>query len=330
MSAQDNSDREEAGAAPEDISFEHIPVLLQECLEGLKIKPNGIYIDGTLGGAGHSSEILKRLGENGRLIGIDKDGDAAAIAEKRLRSIHSAARFDVVRANFAEMDEVAASLGISGVDGILLDLGVSSYQFDTGERGFSYRFDAQLDMRMDTRDSVTAAEIVNTYSEKRLGDILLQYGEEKWARRIASFIVKERQKAPIETTFQLVEIIKNAIPAAARRDGHPAKRTFQALRIEVNGELEVLSQVVEKAIQLLNPGGRLCIISFHSLEERMVKQLFKKAEHPCECPPDFPVCICGKKSAGRMIPSKPILPGEEEMERNPRSKSAKLRIFERI
>ena len=220
--------------------------------------------------------------------------------------------------------------GISGVDGILLDLGVSSYQFDTGERGFSYRFDARLDMRMDTRDSVTAAEIVNTYSEKRLGDILLQYGDEKWARRIASFIVKERQKAPIETTFQLVEIIKNAIPAAARRDGHPAKRTFQALRIEVNGELEVLSQVVEKAIQLLNPGGRLCIISFHSLEERMVKQLFKKAEHPCECPPDFPVCICGKKSAGRMVPSKPILPGEEEMERNPRSKSAKLRIFERI
>lgn len=328
MSEQDDGRSETEAAA--EISFSHKPVLLQECLEGLKIKPDGVYLDGTLGGAGHSAEILKRLGKNGRLIGIDRDGDAVAAAGKRLAATGSEARFDIVRGNFAEMREAAASLGVSGADGILLDLGVSSYQFDTGERGFSYRFDARLDMRMDTRETVTAADIVNTYTEKQLGDLLLRYGEERWARRIAAFVVRERKKARIETTFQLTEIIKMAIPAAARRDGHPAKRTFQALRIEVNGELEALRRAIREAVLLLNPGGRLCIISFHSLEEKLVKQLFKKEEHPCECPPDFPVCVCGKKPTGKMITAKPILPGEKEIEENPRAKSAKLRIFERI
>lgn len=328
MSELDDDGKYTSGTEYE-IFFEHASVLLKECIEGLEIKPCGVYIDGTLGGAGHSSEILKRLNAGGRLIGIDKDGDAVAVASKRLAHIQTDAVFDVVRANFADMDKICRNLGIDGADGILLDLGVSSYQFDTGERGFSYRFDSKLDMRMDTRGTLTAEDIVNTYSEKQLSDVIFKYGEEKWAKRISSFIVKERKKAPIETTFQLVELIKNAIPAAARCDGHPAKRTFQALRIEVNGELEVLSEALEKAITLLNPGGRLCVISFHSLEERITKQILKKAENPCVCPPDFPVCICGRKSAGKMITAKPILPSREEQEKNPRSRSAKLRIFER-
>ncbi len=317
MSAQDN------------IEFHHVSVLLNECIEGLNIKPNGIYVDGTLGGAGHSSKILASLGKGGRLIGIDQDGDALKIASERLGNVKTEATFETVRSNFAQMDEVLEELEIDGVDGILLDIGVSSYQFDTEERGFSYRFDSRLDMRMDQRGNFTAEDIVNTYSEKELADVIFKYGEEKWAKRIATFIVNERKNTPIETTFQLVEIIKKAIPAAARREGHPAKRTFQALRIEVNRELDVLEEAIKKAIGLLNPSGRLCIITFHSLEEKMVKQLFKKAERPCECPPDFPVCVCGKKSMGRVVTSKPILPSDDEMNVNPRSKSAKLRIFER-
>jgi 16S rRNA (cytosine1402-N4)-methyltransferase len=313
----------------DNIEFHHVSVLLNECLEGLAIKPDGIYIDGTLGGAGHSSHILKRLGKGGLLIGIDQDGDALAVATERLSNVQTEGSFKTVRANFSEMDTVCEELGIDGVDGILLDIGVSSYQFDTEDRGFSYRFDAKLDMRMDRRNDFTAYDIVNKYSEKEIADVIFRYGEEKWAKRIASFIVEERRKAPVETTFQLVEIIKKAIPAAARRDGHPAKRTFQALRIEVNRELDVLAEAIEKAIKLLKPHGRLCIITFHSLEEKLVKQLFKDAERPCTCPPDFPVCVCGKKSLGKSVTSKPILPTENECIVNPRSKSAKLRIFER-
>ncbi len=313
----------------DNIEFHHVSVLLDECLEGLAIKPDGIYIDGTLGGAGHSSHILKRLGKGGLLIGIDQDGDALAVATERLSNVQTEGSFKTVRANFSEMDTVCEELGIDGVDGILLDIGVSSYQFDTEDRGFSYRFDAKLDMRMDRRNDFTAYDIVNKYSEKEIADVIFRYGEEKWAKRIASFIVEERRKAPVETTFQLVEIIKKAIPAAARRDGHPAKRTFQALRIEVNRELDVLAEAIEKAIKLLKPQGRLCIITFHSLEEKLVKQLFKEAERPCTCPPDFPVCVCGKKSLGKAVSSKPILPTENECIVNPRSKSAKLRIFER-
>jgi 16S rRNA (cytosine1402-N4)-methyltransferase len=325
MLAQDNSS---CGTKEKNIEFHHVSVLLEECLEGLDIKPDGVYIDGTLGGAGHSSHILKRLGKGGLLVGIDQDGDALSVATERLAAVHTEGSFKTVRANFSEMDRVCEELGICGVDGILLDIGVSSYQFDTEDRGFSYRFDAKLDMRMDRRGDFTAYDIVNKYSEKEIADVIFRYGEEKWAKRIASFIVEERKKAPVETTFQLVEIIKKAIPAAARRDGHPAKRTFQALRIEVNRELDVLAEAIEKAIKLLNPGGRLCIITFHSLEEKLVKQLFKEAERPCTCPPDFPVCVCGKKSLGKAV-SKAILPTEEECNVNPRSKSAKLRIFER-
>ncbi|MBO5418326.1 MAG: 16S rRNA (cytosine(1402)-N(4))-methyltransferase RsmH [Clostridia bacterium] len=311
------------------MEFHHVSVLLDECLEGLAIKPDGVYIDGTLGGAGHSSHILEKLGKGGLLIGIDQDGDALAVASERLSKVQTEGAFKTVRANFSEMDAVCEELGIDGVDGILLDIGVSSYQFDTEDRGFSYRFDAKLDMRMDRRNDFTAYDIVNKYSEKEIADVIFRYGEEKWAKRIASFIVEERRKAPVETTFQLVEIIKKAIPAAARRDGHPAKRTFQALRIEVNRELDVLAEAIEKAIKLLKPQGRLCIITFHSLEEKLVKQLFKEAERPCTCPPDFPVCVCGKKSLGKTVTSKPILPTENECIVNPRSKSAKLRIFER-
>ena len=313
----------------DNIEFHHVSVLLDECLEGLAIKPDGVYIDGTLGGAGHSSHILEKLGKGGLLIGIDQDGDALAVASERLLKVQTEGDFKTVRANFSEMDAVCEELGIDGVDGILLDIGVSSYQFDTEDRGFSYRFDAKLDMRMDRRNDFTAYDIVNKYSEKEIADVIFRYGEEKWAKRIASFIVEERRKAPVETTFQLVEIIKKAIPAAARRDGHPAKRTFQALRIEVNRELDVLAEAIEKAIKLLKPQGRLCIITFHSLEEKLVKQLFKEAERPCTCPPDFPVCVCGKKSLGKAVTSKPILPTENECIVNPRSKSAKLRIFER-
>ena len=290
------------------MEFHHASVLLWETIEGLKIKPQGIYVDGTLGGGGHSLEILKRLGENGRLVGIDQDE----------------------RANFRNTGQVLRELGITGIDGMLLDLGVSSYQLDTKERGFSYRFDAPLDMRMDRRQRLTAKEIVNGYDERELYRVIKDYGEDKFAKNIARHIVAAREKKQIETTGELNEIIKAAIPARMReKGGHPSKRTFQAIRIECNRELEVLKEVLEEVAEFLNPGGRLCIITFHSLEDRIVKTAFKTAANPCICPPEFPVCVCGRKSKGRVITGKPVLPGEEELLANPRAGSAKLRIFER-
>lgn len=311
------------------MEFAHTSVLLNECIENLNVKDNGCYVDGTLGGGGHSGEILKKLGKGGILVAIDRDEEAIAAGKKHLESIESEGTFYVCHENFGNMDKVCEGLGIENVDGILLDLGVSSHQFDDAERGFSYRFDAPLDMRMNREDKLTAKDVVNNYSERALSDIIFNYGEEKWAKRIAEFIVNERKIKPIETTGELVTVIKKAIPKGAREDGgHPAKRTFQAIRIEVNGELDVLGDVIQRAIDLLKPGARLCIITFHSLEEGIVKKLFKKAENPCTCPPDFPVCTCGKKPLGRMV-RKAILPTKEEIERNSRSKSAKLRVFEK-
>lgn len=311
------------------MAFEHKSVLLQECIDGLEIKPNGIYVDGTLGGAGHSYEICKRLGEHGRLIGIDQDADAILAATERL--LEYADKVTVVRSNYCKIRQVMKELNISGVDGILLDLGVSSYQLDTAERGFTYRKpDAPLDMRMDVRQELTAKDIVNDYSEMELYRIIRDYGEDKFAKNIAKHIVKAREEHPIETAGELVELIKNAIPAKVRATGgHPAKRTFQAIRIECNKELEVLNNSLDDMIDLLNPGGRLCVITFHSLEDRIVKTRFKQNENPCTCPPDFPVCVCQKKSKGHNVTRKPILPSDEELEFNKRSKSAKLRIFEK-
>ena len=309
------------------MEFKHIPIMLEPVLEGLDIKENGIYVDGTLGGAGHSSEIAARLGSEGRLIGIDQDRDAISAATKRLARYKNVV---VVHNNYVNIRSVLEQLMICGVDGILLDLGVSSYQLDNGERGFSYREDAPLDMRMDRDAEYTAADIVNDYSEDELRRIISRYGEEKFAGRIASGIVKAREKQRIETTFQLNEIIKNAIPAAARRQGgNPSKRTYQAIRIELNKELSVLEEALTDMIDLLNPGGRLCIITFHSLEDRIVKNAFKEAENPCICPPEFPVCTCGRKSKGKVITRKPIVADDKELEMNPRSSSAKLRIFEK-
>lgn len=309
------------------MEFKHIPIMLEPVLEGLDIKENGIYVDGTLGGAGHSSEIAARLGSEGRLIGIDQDRDAISAATKRLARYKNVV---VVHNNYVNIRSVLEQLMICGVDGILLDLGVSSYQLDNGERGFSYREDAPLDMRMDRDAEYTAADIVNDYSEDELRRIISRYGEEKFAGRIASGIVKAREKQRIETTFQLNEIIKNAIPAAARRQGgNPSKRTYQAIRIELNKELSVLEESLTDMIDLLNPGGRLCIITFHSLEDRIVKNAFKEAENPCICPPEFPVCTCGRKSKGKVITRKPIVADDKELEMNPRSSSAKLRIFEK-
>ena len=315
--------------------FSHIPVLLNECIDNLEIRPDGVYVDGTVGGGGHSGAILRKLGEGGLLIGIDKDAEAVEAAgiglDSVLRETGSGARFELVHDNFVNIGHILRERGIDKVNGILLDLGVSSHQFDTAERGFSYRFDAPLDMRMDRSDRLTAADVVNKYSERELGDIIFRYGEERWAKRIAAFIVERRKKSPIETTSELVDVIKAAIPKGARQEGgHPAKRTFQAIRIEVNGELEVLSGVITGAIELLQPGGVMEIITFHSLEEGIVKKLFKKAENPCECPPEFPVCVCGKKPLGRMITKHGILPSPEELENNPRAASAKLRIFKRF
>jgi len=307
------------------MEFNHISILLDECIEGLDIKPDGIYVDGTLGGAGHSSHIVRRLNEKGRLIGIDQDGDAIVAATRRLEDYED--RVTIVRNNYVNTVEVLKDLEISGIDGMLLDLGVSSYQFDNEDRGFSYRFDAPLDMRMDQRNSLTAKDIVNEYSENDLYRIIRDYGEEKFAKNIAKHIVQNRAKKPIETTFELNEIIKNAIPARMRMDGHPSKRTYQALRIECNSELEVLRDSIDKIIDALNPGGRFCIITFHSLEDRIVKNAFRNAANPCTCPPSFPVCVCGNESKGKVITNKPIVPSSEEMEMNPRSKSAKLRIF---
>lgn len=310
------------------MEFNHISVLLNECIEGLNIKENGIYVDGTLGGGGHSSHIAAKL-TTGRLIGIDQDTDAIQAASKRLELYKNV--FTAVHSNFYNVREVLDNLGIEKADGFLLDLGVSSYQLDEADRGFSYMHDAPLDMRMNRENEYSAWNVVNEKSEKELNDIIFKYGEEKWAKRIAQFIVQERAIKPIETTYELVEVIKKAVPKGARRDGpHPAKRTFQAIRIEVNGELAILDKTVDDMVASLNPGGRLCIITFHSLEDRIIKNAMKRHENPCVCPPEFPVCVCGKKPDGKVITRKPILPSDEELELNPRSRSAKLRILERI
>ena len=308
--------------------FKHTSVLLEETVDGLNIKPDGIYVDGTLGGGGHAYEVCTRLGNKGRFIGIDQDEAAIEAAGIRLRDFGE--RVTIVRSNYCDMKSQLQQLGIDKVDGIVLDLGVSSYQLDTAERGFSYRVDAPLDMRMDRRQEMTAKDIVNDYSEMDLFRIIRDYGEDKFAKNIAKHIVMEREKGPIETTGQLIEIIKRAIPMKFQKTaGHPAKRTFQAIRIELNRELEVLKNTLDDMIDLLNKDGRICIITFHSLEDRIVKSIFKKNEDPCTCPSHFPVCVCGNESKGKVVTRKPILPSEEELEANSRSKSAKLRIFER-
>ena len=310
------------------MAFEHKSVLLYETVDSLNIRPDGIYVDGTLGGGGHAYEVCRRLGEHGRLIGIDQDADAIAAATKRLEPF--ADKVTVVRSNYENIASVLHELGIEKVDGIYLDLGVSSYQLDTASRGFTYREDAPMDMRMDQRNTQTAADIVNTYSEMELYRIIRDYGEDRFAKNIAKHIVRQRQEKPYETTGELIETIKAAIPAKIRATGgHPAKRTFQAIRIELNHELDVLNCSIDTMIDLLNPGGRLSIITFHSLEDRIVKKRFRDNENPCICPPEFPVCMCGRKSKGTVITRKPIVPGEEELEYNKRSKSSKLRVFER-
>lgn len=310
------------------MSFSHKSVLLEETIEGLCIKPDGIYVDGTLGGGGHALEVVKRLGESGRFFGIDQDEAAIAAASERLKE-HSH-KITIIRDNYENAVTDLKNNGVTGVDGIVLDLGVSSYQLDTVERGFSYKYDTALDMRMDTRQALSAKEIVNDYSQADLARIIRDYGEDKFANNIAKHIVRAREEAPIETTYQLNDIIKAAIPAKMRAEGgHPSKRTFQAIRIECNRELDVLKNSLEEMIGFLNPGGRICIITFHSLEDRIVKSIFKKQENPCTCPPNFPVCMCGKESMGKVVTRKPILPSEEELNENSRSKSAKLRIFER-
>ena len=308
--------------------FKHKSVLLEETVNGLNIKPDGIYVDGTLGGGGHAYEVCKRLSNKGRFIGIDQDAAAIEAASDRLSDFMG--KVTIVRSNYCDMKSQLQQLGIDKVDGIVLDLGVSSYQLDTAESGFSYRVDAPLDMRMDTRQEMTARDIVNDYSEMDLFRIIRDYGEDKFAKNIAKHIVMEREKGPIETTGQLIEIIKRAIPMKFQKTaGHPAKRTFQAIRIELNRELEVLRDSLEDMIDMLNEGGRICIITFHSLEDRIVKGIYKKSENPCTCPSHFPVCVCGNVSKGTVITKKPILPSKEELEENSRSKSAKLRIFER-
>lgn len=310
------------------MEFKHTSVLLQETVDGLKVKPDGIYVDGTLGGGGHSYEICRRLGAKGSIVGIDQDAAAIEAAGNRLKDFGE--KVTIVRSNYCDMKSRLQELGIYKVDGIVLDLGVSSYQLDAAERGFSYREDAPLDMRMDTRQPMTARDIVNDYSQKELCRVIRDYGEDKFAANIAKHIVMARSKAPIETTGQLTEVIRAAIPMKyQKKSGHPAKRTFQAIRIELNRELEVLRDSLDDMIDLLNPGGRLCIITFHSLEDRIVKSAFRKNDNPCTCPPDFPVCVCGKVSKGSIVTRKPILPSDEELEYNSRSKSAKLRIFER-
>lgn len=310
------------------MEFHHISVLLNECIDNLNIRPDGIYVDGTMGGGGHSLEIAKRL-TTGRLICIDQDPNAHEAAGKRLAEYKD--RITFVRDNFGNIKSILDSLGIEKIDGMLLDIGVSSHQLDEAERGFSYQQDAPLDMRMNPDRPFSAYDVVNGYDEDELDRVIFTYGEERWARRIAQFIVKEREAKPIETTGELVDIIKKAVPKGARKDGpHPAKRTFQAIRIEVNGELEVLQRAIDDVAARLAVGGRLCIITFHSLEDRIVKEAFRKQENPCICPPQFPVCVCGKKPFGRVITRKPILPSKEELEENPRSRSAKLRVLEGV
>ena len=310
------------------MEFHHISVLLNECIDNLNIRPDGIYVDGTMGGGGHSLEIAKRL-TTGRLICIDQDPNAHEAAGKRLAEYKD--RITFVRDNFGNIKSILDSLGIEKIDGMLLDIGVSSHQLDEAERGFSYQQDAPLAMRMNPDRPFSAYDVVNGYDEDELDRVIFTYGEERWARRIAQFIVKEREAKPIETTGELVDIIKKAVPKGARKDGpHPAKRTFQAIRIEVNGELEVLQRAIDDVAARLAVGGRLCIITFHSLEDRIVKEAFRKQENPCICPPQFPVCVCGKKPLGRVITRKPILPSKEELEENPRSRSAKLRVLEGV
>lgn len=313
------------------MEFNHKPVLLKECLEYLDIKPSGVYVDGTVGGAGHSAGIYKRLDGQGLLLGIDQDPYAIDTAGGRLNSIKGQARFILENSNFINIKSVCEKNGIEEVDGILLDLGVSSHQLDEGSRGFSYQKEAPLDMRMDTKAELNAEVIVNEYPEKEIKEIIRNYGEEKWAGRIAAFIVKARSGNRIKTTLQLVDIIKAAIPSAARREGpHPAKRTFQAIRIAVNNELGVLAKAIDDSVSMLRSGGRLCIITFHSLEDRIVKNEFARLEDPCTCPKDFPVCVCGKKPQTENVTRKPVTPGEEELEENPRSRSAKLRVLKKI
>ena len=309
------------------MNFNHKSVLLDEVIESLNIKPDGYYVDGTLGGAGHALEVIKRL-KGGRLIGIDQDADAIKAATERLIDYKN--RVIIVRDNYVNIENILKREGIDKVDGIYVDLGVSSYQLDTADRGFTYRFDAPLDMRMDDRNELKASDIVNNYSEAELFHIIRDYGEDRFAKNIAKHIVEYRNKKKIETTFELVDIIKSAIPMKIQvTGGHPAKRTFQANRIELNKELEVLKDSIDVMIELLKPGGRLSVITFHSLEDRIVKQAFKKAESPCVCPKKFPVCVCGNKSKGRVITRKAVLPSKEELEENSRAKSAKLRVFEK-
>ncbi len=310
------------------MAFGHTSVLLEETVDGLAIKPDGTYVDATLGGGGHAFEVCRHLSSKGSFIGIDQD--AAAIDAAGARLVGFGERVTIIRSNYCDMKSRLHEIGIDRVDGILMDLGVSSYQLDTAERGFSYRTDAPLDMRMDQRQKMTAKDIVNGYSESDLYRVIRDYGEDKFAKNIAKHIVAERGKGPIETTGQLNEIIRRSIPMKIQKTGgHPSKRTFQAIRIELNHELEVLKDTLDEMIDLLNPGGRICVITFHSLEDRIVKSIFRKNENPCTCPADFPVCVCNKVSKGKVITKKPILPGEEELENNSRSKSAKLRIFER-
>lgn len=309
------------------MEFNHYSVLLAETIEQLHVRPEGIYVDGTLGGGGHACEVCRRL-TTGHFYGIDQDDAAVEAAGKRLEPFGD--KVTILRNNYCNIKNALLERGITKVDGILLDLGVSSYQLDESERGFSYRFDAPLDMRMDRRQTTTAKDIINGYSEGDLYRIIRDYGEDRFAKNIAKHIVMARADKPVETTFELNGIIKAAIPAKMRKDGHPSKQTFQAVRIECNRELEVLRDSLEDFIEMLNPGGRLCVITFHSLEDRIVKTIFKKNENPCTCPPEFPVCVCGKVPKGRVVTRKPILPGERELAENSRSKSAKLRVFEAV
>ena len=312
------------------MEFSHKSVLLDETIAGLNIKEDGTYVDGTLGGGGHAYHVCSRLSDKGRFIGIDQDAAAIEAAGIRLLPYKDKVKIDIVRSNYQQTPQVLHDLGVDGVDGIVLDLGVSSYQLDTPERGFTYREDAPLDMRMDQRQDMTAKDIINEYPEMELYRVIRDYGEEKFAKNIAKHICQARQNKVIETTFELNDIIKAAIPIRARSaGGHPSKRTYQAIRIELNQELTILEQSIDQMIDLLNPGGRICIITFHSLEDRIVNRIFRRNENPCTCPPDFPKCVCGKVSKGKVITRKPILPSEEELEENRRSKSAKLRIFER-
>lgn len=310
------------------MEFKHVSVLLNECIEGLKIKENGIYVDCTLGGAGHSSHIIEKLSNEGLLIGIDQDTEALKAASEKLGKYENK---KLVHNNFYNIKSILEDLDVEKVDGILMDLGVSSYQLDNPERGFSYMNDAELDMRMDRDNSLSAYDVVNSYSEEELARIIREYGEEKFAKRIANFIVNARKEKAVETTFELVEIIKKAIPAKARREGpHPAKRTFQAIRIEVNRELSIIEQTILDGVEKLNKGGRMAIITFHSLEDRIVKNTFRTLQNPCTCPREFPICICNKKPVVKLINNKPIEASAEELEYNPRSRSAKLRILEKI